>query len=67
MANKAKRLPQLWGGFVDGKLDITTMDTGFGGFGSGDGIRKIAAIFWSKKAAREEYQDVRPINLTVPE
>lgn len=55
---------QLWGGFVNGKLDhLRGMDTGWGGFGSGDGNRIIPAIFTSRKAAREEYQDVRPVEV----
>jgi hypothetical protein len=57
---------KLWGGFSDGKLDIREMDTGWGGFGSGDGMRRIPAIFTSRKAAREEYQDVRPIEIKEP-
>jgi len=54
---------RLWGGFCDGKLDLRDMDTGFGGFGSGDGRRTIPAIFTSRKAARQEYEDVRPIKI----
>jgi hypothetical protein len=55
---------RLWGGFCDGKLDIREMDTGWGGFGSGDGMRRMPAIFTSRKAARQEYEDVRPIGVT---
>lgn len=58
---KAKK---FWGGFVDGRLDLTSMDTGFGGFGS-DGFRLMPAIFVSKTAAREQYQDVREVEVCV--
>ena len=61
---KKTNIPRLWGGFVDGKLDISFMDTGWGGFGT-DGKRYVAAIFKTKKDAREQYQDVRPLVLTV--
>jgi hypothetical protein len=54
---------QLWGGFIAGKLDTREMDTGWGGFGSGDGMRRIPAIFTSRTAARKEYQDVRPVEI----
>jgi hypothetical protein len=58
------KLPKrLWGGFCDNKLDIREMDTGFGGFGSGDGMRRLPAIFTSRKEARKEYEDVRPIEI----
>lgn len=68
MAKKVLRRhsPRLWGGFCDGRLDVREMDTGWGGFGSGDGMRRIPAIFTSMKAARQEYEDVRPISLTFP-
>lgn len=65
MAKSIRRnAPRMWGGFCDGKLDIRDMDTGWGGFGSGDGMRKIPAIFTSRKAARREYEDVRPVIIT---
>lgn len=57
-----KNVTKLWGGYVGGKLDIRAMDTGFGGFGR-DGKRFVAAIFTTKKAAREQYQDVRPVEI----
>lgn len=58
-----KNTNKLWGGFSDGKLDIREMDTGWGGFGSGDGMRVIPAIFTTKRAARQEYEDVRPVKV----
>lgn len=62
----AKVTLRLWGGFCGGKLDIREMDTGWGGFGSGDGMRKMPAIFTSRKVARQEYEDVRPIDVMLP-
>lgn len=54
-------MKRFWGGFVDGKIDIIEVDTGFGGFGHG--TRKVPAIFARKIDAAEEYQEVRPIDL----
>jgi len=54
---------KLWGGFVDGRLDIRNMDTGFGGFGSAHSICRVPAVFASKKRAREEYDDVREVEI----
>lgn len=66
MAKATRRASrQLWGGYVDNRLDIREVDTGWGGFGSGDGMRRMPAIFTSRKAAREEYMDVRPVKLAV--
>ncbi len=56
---------KLWGGFVNGKLDVCEIDTGWGGFGTGSGMRKMPAIFMSQKTARQKYQDVRPLKVKV--
>jgi len=56
-----KLIRQFWGGFVDGKLDLMHVDTGFGGFGT-DGYRKVPALFLSRAQAKEQYQDVRRVN-----
>lgn len=56
---------KLWGGFVGNKLHYRVVDTGFGGFGSRDGKRMMPAIFTSRKAAREEYEDVRHVEVRV--
>jgi len=58
---KSMNRDKLWGGFVDDKLDILDVDTGWGGFGNGDGMRKMPAIFTSKKDARKCYEDVRQV------
>lgn len=54
---------EVWGGFVDGKLHVTKIDDGHGGFGSEDAIRKIPALFTNWKIARSRYQDVRRVEL----
>lgn len=53
---------KAWGGFVDGKLNMMLVDTGFGGWGKTHRI--VPAIFKNRKSAREEYQDVRPVQIT---
>ena len=58
-------MPQFWGGFVGDKLDTREVDTGWGGFGSGDGKKRMPAIFTSRVKARSEYQDVRKIEVRV--
>lgn len=62
MAEKFER--QFWGGFCDGKLDMRNVDTGFGGFGR-EGKRLMPALFPSKALAREQYEDVRRINVNI--
>lgn len=64
MSAKPKK---FWGGFIDGKLDVLEVDTGWGGFGSGYGMCRMPAIFTSRKEARKKYEDVRPINTPNPE
>lgn len=61
MGKKFKK--KFWGGFVDNKLHVHQMDTGFGGIGSGSGLRQIPAIFTNWKSARQQYQDVRSIEI----
>lgn len=53
---------RMWGGYSEGKLDLIDVDTGWGGFGTGS-FARMPAIFSSRKAARERYQDVRPVEL----
>jgi hypothetical protein len=62
MAEKFER--QFWGGFVDDKLDVREIDTGFGGWGR-DGMRPSPALFLSKASARQQYEDVRRVNVSV--
>jgi hypothetical protein len=51
---------ELWGGFVEGRLDKQHIDDGFGG----SHIRYAPALFSSRREARQQYQDVRKIGLT---
>ncbi len=51
---------RYWGGFMNGRLHTMEVDSGWGGFGTGDRTR-VPAIFTTRKAAREQYQDVRPV------
>ena len=50
---------KLWGGFVDGCLHWQTVDDGFGG----EHNRLAAALFITRKEAREQYQDVRRVEI----
>jgi len=51
---------KLWGGFVNDKLDIRDVDTGWGGWG--ESRERMPAIFTSRAAARRQYEDVRPVS-----
>ncbi|MES2030805.1 MAG: hypothetical protein V4477_16620 [Pseudomonadota bacterium] len=53
---------RLWAGFVDGRIDTRDLDTGFGGFGR-YGYRLMPAVFTSKRSAREQYEDVREVEI----
>lgn len=51
----------LYGGFCEGKLDWREIDDGWGG-----GHHRMApALFKSRKEARVQYEDVRPIEIAV--
>jgi hypothetical protein len=54
----------FWGGFCDDRLDLRRVNSGFGGIQS-DGWVTWPAIFTSKKAARQQYEDVRKIEIRV--
>jgi hypothetical protein len=56
----------FWGGFVEGNLDKLAVDTGWGGYGNGE-LTLMPAIFATRKAAREKYQDVRRVDVTTQE
>jgi hypothetical protein len=60
---KPKRYRRLvWGGFVNGTLHVTEIDTGFGGYGRT--IDKALAIFRSRARAERAYEDVRRIEIS---
>lgn len=48
-----KALRRLWGGYVDGKLDVWL----------GEDARTHAAVFLSQREARELYEDVRRVEI----
>lgn len=54
---------RLWGGFCDNTLSMSEVDTGFGGFGTGEGTARMPAIFTSKAKARKQFEDVRAIEI----
>lgn len=51
---------QMWGGFSDGRLDLQLVDDKFGGKNE----RHVPALFTSRKAALDQYDDVRKVGLT---
>jgi hypothetical protein len=53
---------KVWGGFVDHRLHYRMVDTGFGGWGGR--ATMTLAIFTSRRDAKREYQDVRPIEVS---
>lgn len=50
----------LYGGFVDGKLDWREIDDRWGG----SHHRMAPAMFRSRKEAKVQYEDVRPIEIS---
>jgi hypothetical protein len=56
---KRKRVNRLfWGGFVDGKIDVSCMEDNYGvriGFSPG--------IFTRRRSAQKRYEDVRPVRI----
>jgi hypothetical protein len=53
---------KYWGGFVSGHLDWNHVDSGFGGFGTGNYV-PVPAIFLKRKDARAQYADVREVKI----
>jgi hypothetical protein len=61
-SNTSRRKPVLaWGGFCDGKLHTVTVDT----IVPNDPLPRAfgPALFYTKRTARERYQDVRRIEI----
>lgn len=54
-----KKKTLAWAGFCDGNLHFTMCDDQWGG----KNIRLMPSIFKSKKAAQEQYQDVRRVEI----
>ncbi len=67
MATPTKKLRpgsmRMWAGFSDGKLHVRDIDTGFGGWQAG--MTNAPAIFARRIDARREYEDVRPVVITI--
>lgn len=61
MAEKFER--QFWGGFIGGKLDVRTVDEGFGGWGQER--HDEPALYTSRWQARRHYEDVRRVNVSL--
>ena len=50
----------FWAGFVCGQIGQQVIDDGWGG-----SHKRIApAIFYSRRAARQQYEDVRKVNIS---
>lgn len=52
-------MPQFWAGFVNGKIDVPRVNDGFGGANR----RRCPALFTNRQQAREQYQDVRKVEV----
>jgi hypothetical protein len=50
----------MWGGFSDGKLDVREIEDGWGG----ENRRQSPMLFTSRKAARQQYEDVRRVRVS---
>ncbi len=62
MTRRTKRWSKrVYVGYIDGRPDYRMIDTGFGGWGNG-GYRTII-VFTDKSRAKQEYEDVRPMEL----
>jgi hypothetical protein len=69
MKNSAKlkmKVIKAWGGFLDGKLHVREIDTGFGGYQT-TGFIETHAIFRTRTEARKQYEDVRRVSLLFEE
>jgi hypothetical protein len=55
---------KLWAGIVNGRLDMLTVDDGWGGFGQGSRI-KMPALFKSRALARERYQSIKRVTIVI--
>lgn len=51
-----------WAGFMDGELDLSIVDCGWGGYGTGD-TAKMPMIFRTRAIASKKYEDVRKVEI----
>ena len=54
---------EMWGGFIDGRLDVREVDDGWSGFGSPEARCRMPALFTTRARARLEYTDVRRVKI----
>jgi len=57
MTSRGKLPRRMWGGFCNDRLDFRLMDDEWGG----ENYRMIPALFTSYEDAREQYEDVRQV------
>jgi hypothetical protein len=48
-----------WAGFVNGRLQVDTIDDGWGG----KNMRRTPALFTSRREARRQFHDVRRVEI----
>ena len=54
---------RVYVGYIDGRPDYRMIDTGLGGWGNG-GYCTTIIVFTDKARAQQEYEDVRPMELS---
>jgi hypothetical protein len=54
---------QYWAGFQDDRIDTRHVNTGWGGKGASES--RMPMLFISKAEAREQYEDVRKVEVRV--
>ena len=65
MTKARKQVWKAWAGFAEGKLDTWMIDDGWGGFGTNLGLRNSVCLFKTRREARQRFQDVRPVLITL--
>lgn len=57
-----KKAKVYWAGFIGDRIVIDRRDTGWGGYGN-DGFREAPALFVTRREAREQFEDVRKVEI----
>jgi hypothetical protein len=65
MTSHKPKMWKAWAGFADGKLDTWLIDDGWGGLGTNIGLRDSVCLFKTRREARQRFQDVRPVTITL--